>query len=227
MDLWPILFLVLSGFFLSACGNNESEKDNVVADVSISESIAISSYTIVKDTNLATIKRSVDVILDAELSVEALTAIAVEIKKSDSKKYDRTFIIFNLSTDAPNAAAWATGHSNPNLKIEILRYNTLGNTAAVTGTGKWYENSGLHKASISDWKRAARENKIGTAADWTLSGAPTIKKQVMDSGDFDNLKPFANALVNCIDIAVEGTAVDHQEAAMFAVLCMSTMGWLK
>ncbi|MDD5215665.1 MAG: hypothetical protein PHQ03_09040 [Methylococcales bacterium] len=85
-------------------------------------------YKVVKDEKLGNIKRMVDVVLSEKISEEELKKIAMEIKHSDSKNYDKTFITYSLSADKKftkdrNRDGWATTHFNPNLEVKIQGLN--------------------------------------------------------------------------------------------------------
>jgi hypothetical protein len=90
---------------------------------------------------------------------------------------------------------------------------------------KWYAGGGLHSSSVQEWRKSTYENKLATAADWTLA-SPSVKKTVQDSGDINTNKFFAKELVTCIDKAIEGVDISGG-ATDIAVSCMVIMGWLK
>lgn len=66
------------------------------------------------------IKRSIDVRLNHKVSEDVLRAIALKLKASDPKTYERTFICYYLPGQAVGAGAWATTHFNPGLEVRIL-----------------------------------------------------------------------------------------------------------
>ncbi len=77
-------------------------------------------YRIIKDTHKRDIKRVVDVELNKKVSDDVLKKIALNIKKKDSKFYQRTFISYFIEGSDRNAGSWAWTNFNPNLKVKIL-----------------------------------------------------------------------------------------------------------
>lgn len=111
-----------------------------------------------------------------------------------------------------------------NLFIVILI--TLLSTIAFAQ--EWYKNGTLHGSTIKIWKQSSYDNKIATSADWVLAGSKSIKSKVVNSGDIDNLKPYAKELVVCIDGATKDHSNwDSSTATDVAVSCMAQMGWLQ
>jgi len=81
-----------------------------------SDSVATEPYTVISDTTLLRIKRSVDVRLENQITEQQLHDIAKEIFRSG---YDKTFILYYLPGMQVDSGAWATTHFNPKLKIRI------------------------------------------------------------------------------------------------------------
>ena len=102
--------LVLVGTLLlsSGCGDVPSK---IPSDI---------TYTVINETKLPRIKRSVDIRLNRPVSEATLTTIAAEIKSSDSGDYERTFIGYYLPEMQVGAGCWATSHYNPDLDVQIL-----------------------------------------------------------------------------------------------------------
>jgi len=93
---------------------------------------------------------------------------------------------------------------------------------------KWYEHATLHKSTIKVWKKATQEDKLATSADWILTASPRISNEIKNSGNIDNLKPYANELVECINKSIDGVdTIDDQQTTQSAITCMTLMGWLK
>lgn len=84
------------------------------------------SYPIISDTeeyNHFTKKRFVDVRLNMKVSAEVLREIALEVKATEIKQYERTFINYHLYRSyAPltKGRAWAITPFNPTLSVQIL-----------------------------------------------------------------------------------------------------------
>jgi len=77
------------------------------------------NYEIINQHSLPNIKRMLDIRLNKKVSKDVLTTIALTLKKSDPKRYKRTFIGYFLPGMEVNAGSWATSHFNPDLKVEI------------------------------------------------------------------------------------------------------------
>lgn len=92
----------------------------LAASLAISSASAVTKYQIVSDDAVASIKRSVVVLLYGRPSAEELKAIALKIKAKNPKSFDRTFIMYRLKGADTAGAAWATTHFNPGLEVKIL-----------------------------------------------------------------------------------------------------------
>lgn len=91
---------------------------------------------------------------------------------------------------------------------------------------KWYSTGSLHQSTVSEWKSASSSNRLATVADWALT-RPSIKNKVQKSGSMDTLKPYAFALVACINEAVKDQDYDNVNTSELAAVCMITMSWEK
>jgi len=78
------------------------------------------SYSIIDSSAVPGIKRSLDVRLNKKVSERTLRALALKLKSQDSRKYERTFIVYYLPDMKVDAGAWATTHFNPDLEVRIL-----------------------------------------------------------------------------------------------------------
>ncbi len=110
-----------------SCGKNSS---NTTVELQESESITTAdnlkssedsnvNYTVIKDSNMGSIKRSVEVMLEEKITEEELQILANLIRDSDSSNYERTFIGYRVKGE-DNNAYWATTHFDPNLEVKIL-----------------------------------------------------------------------------------------------------------
>ena len=74
-------------------------------------------YTVIEGQIIPGVKRSLEVHINRRVSEDVLRSIALKLKNSDPKKYDRTFIEYYLPdvTDC-----WATTHFNPSLEVRFL-----------------------------------------------------------------------------------------------------------
>lgn len=64
-----------------------------------------------------------------------LQKLAVKLKESEHREYDRLFITYYLPGMTPGTGAWATSHFNPNLEIKILG-TTIEEEKALKGESK-------------------------------------------------------------------------------------------
>ncbi len=101
-----LILMVLSG-----CDDTSSREGPIPADV---------TYTIINQSSMLNIKKSLDIRLNKKVSEGALKTIALALRESDLKSYERTFIVYYLADMEVGAVGWATSHFNPDLKIRIL-----------------------------------------------------------------------------------------------------------
>ncbi len=106
------------------------------------------------------------------------------------------------------------------LAVTILVTLILTSTAFAA----WYEGGNLHRATVSEWKRATWANKIATAGDIVTSCCPNIVREVKRSGSMDTLYQHALQLVTCMDTSVRGDVNGSMRVSRLAALCISTMG---
>lgn len=84
------------------------------------ETVEGATYSIISDSSLHNIKRSIEVRLNKKISKEMLRTIALKLKNTERKKYKRTFIFYLLPDMKTDNMAWATTHFNPKLEVRIL-----------------------------------------------------------------------------------------------------------
>ncbi len=77
-------------------------------------------YIVMEKSNLGNIKGSIDIRLGEKVTKEFLHKLALELRETESRKYDRLFITYYLPGMTPGSGAWAISHFDPNLKIKIL-----------------------------------------------------------------------------------------------------------
>lgn len=78
------------------------------------------TYEIISQDIMPDIKRGLVIRLNKKVSKDVLKSLAMELKNSDSRNYQRTFIVYYLPEMEINAACWATTHFNPELEVRIL-----------------------------------------------------------------------------------------------------------
>ncbi len=79
---------------------------------------------------------------------------------------------------------------------------------------KWFEGGNLHKATISQWKKATYRNKLATAGDWLA--ATKWKGHINSMDDFNRLKVKAAVLVNAIDGSIKVDEIDEIESMVIS-----------
>jgi len=77
-------------------------------------------YAIIEKESIGSIKLSMDIRLEQEVSEGFLATLALKLRQDEPVKYDRMFICYYLPEMTPGSGAWATSHFNPNLEVTIL-----------------------------------------------------------------------------------------------------------
>lgn len=114
------------------------------------------NYTIIEKSNLGNIKGSIDIRLEKKVTKDFLQKFALELRKNESKKYERLFITYYLPGMTPGSGAWATSHFNPKLKVEILGTTIEEEKALLNDSkkssgqiiGEWIERNSLYWGEI-------------------------------------------------------------------------------
>lgn len=76
-------------------------------------------YTITKDEAMGPIKRTVEATLEQKVNEETLAKLATEIRDSNKKKFNFTFIGWRVEGEKLDTY-WANTTFNPDLKINII-----------------------------------------------------------------------------------------------------------
>ncbi len=106
----PIAILVIS-FLLFGYEVEASSEANIPDDI---------EYNIIEDVKKLDIKRSVVVSLNRKVSRDVLKKIALTLKQSDTRFYQRTFIGYFLMGEDKNNGYWARTDFIPNLEVRII-----------------------------------------------------------------------------------------------------------
>jgi len=102
----------------------------------------------------------------------------------------------------------------------------------------WYQGGTLHSAGALAWQKSDYQNKLATCSDFIASMwqkgnfKPFIQNAIKT---VDDMRPYAEDLVNCLDAALEkhpdtetnDQMYANQKVSEMAVMCMVTMGWVK
>jgi len=101
---------------------------------------------------------------------------------------------------------------------------------------KWHENGTLHKKSALEWQTASHADKLATCADFVTkmwhdeNFKPSIANKI---ATVDDVRPFAQELVDFLDAAFKTDPVPEQNRIRFtnqtvsytAAIGMVAMGW--
>ena len=90
--------------------------------------------------------------------------------------------------------------------------------------GHWYVGGTLYNATVGEWHKSSYENKLATAANWTLV-QPTIRKISRKSSSMETVRPYARELVACMDQVSVGDSLADKNESSLAETCMASMGW--
>lgn len=82
---------------------------------------------------------------------------------------------------------------------------------------EWAQGGTLHDATVAEWRAGTPEDQLATAGDWV--SASMLRREYVPSG-FDEIRVQAIELRTCIDAAVEGGELDHQDVASSATVCL-------
>lgn len=86
----------------------------------LSGTVLAANYSVISESEVKNHRHSIDVRLSKKVPEQELRSIAIELKKSESKVYDRTFIVYYLPDMKVGGGAWATTHFDPDLEVRIL-----------------------------------------------------------------------------------------------------------
>ena len=90
--------------------------------------------------------------------------------------------------------------------------------------GHWYVGGTLYNATAGEWHISSYENKLATAANWTLMD-PNIRKISYKSSSMETVRPYAIELVACVDQVSVGDSYAEKNVSSLAAACIVSMGW--
>ena len=88
----------------------------------------------------------------------------------------------------------------------------------------WYVGGTLYNATAGEWHKSSHENRLATAANWTLM-QPNIRKISSKSSSMETVRPYAIELVACVDQVSVGDNYADKKVSSLAAACMVSMGW--
>jgi len=149
---------------------------------------------IINEETMTTVKKTIYVEMTEEMTEEQLTEVSTYLKNNNSE-FEKIFVFYFLPDMDIDEMAWATGHYNPNLNINILGITNsekeeLENLEFPEGEiiGDWYDNSTLAENRIIIFK--VDENyKMQTTYKGESSFEKDVKLSIQDGlsrFDYDN-----------------------------------------
>lgn len=119
------------------------------------------TYTVINTEVIPGIKRSLDVRLSRKVAEDVLRSIALDLKRGDPKRYERTFIVYYLFDMEVGAGGWATTHFNAALEVKILGLTATEEEsramrvedAAREVVGSWLDQSPVVGGRISIYRK--------------------------------------------------------------------------
>lgn len=88
----------------------------------VKPALTLPKHSIIEDTSMGTIKRTIDVRLEQKITEDELRLLGEEIKRKGGKSYERVFITYYLPHQTPGSGAWATTHFDPDIDVRILGF---------------------------------------------------------------------------------------------------------
>ena len=79
---------------------------------------------------------------------------------------------------------------------------------------EWYSGGTLHRSTASEWRAAAPQNRLATAADWAAAALEKMGRKV----SLSDLRPYADAILTCSNEAILDSPGNLQ-VAQIAALC--------
>jgi hypothetical protein len=142
------------------------------------------NYKVIEKNDLGTVKGTIIIGLEKKVAKDFLHKMALNLKESQSKKYDRLFIEYYLPGMKPGSGAWATSHFNPNLEVRILG-TTIEEEKALMGEpkesldgliGEWLDESPYFGAKYSLIKKNEKIIMVKKFKDGSGSEKEMIQK---------------------------------------------------
>jgi hypothetical protein len=144
------------------------------------------TYTVINTEVIPGIKRSLDVRLSRKVEEDVLRSVALNLKRDDPKRYERTFIVYYLPDMEVGAGGWATTHFNPELEVKILGLTAKQEESLATKVedvarevvGSWLDQSPMVGGRISIYRKEGmlymeRTFKDGSSSNKELAEKPS------------------------------------------------------
>ena len=88
--------------------------------------------------------------------------------------------------------------------------------------GEWYQGGSLHKATLGQWSGASYQDKLATSGDFVAAMRDRLNIELRT---IEEIKPYAAAIVKCIDESAYEPQLEGQKVAEIAAACAILMGW--
>lgn len=144
-----------------------------------------------------------------------------DIAETESKKNKRTviFLCILLGVVIVFAAISFIHHQTEKVYSNIIDSINGSISPTLTPTLAWYEGGTLHKATIGEWKKASYQNRLATAADFTVAFSEVYDFKI---NSIDQIKAPAEELEKCISTAAEANVENHL-VSDYGAACWMTM----
>ena len=156
------------------------------------------TFRVLEDSAVPGIKRSVVIELNKKVDSGVLRVIAMRVKHSDRRPFDRTFILYYLPNRQVGEAAWATTHFNPELDVRIIgatdeQEQVLKQKVAQAGkddvVGHWFDASPGIENRISIFRSGDQVKMEKTWRDGSVSEFEATESSGVAGRTFRIVKP--------------------------------------
>ena len=114
--------------------------------------------------------------------------------------------------------------SNGKVAIDLNSGNIV---SSKPNKKEWYEGGTLHQATVKEWRKATRQNKLATCADFVATANKENMLKFSASG-MSELKSYAEELVDFIDTATDGAEkINSHKVSEIAATGFHMMKWIK
>lgn len=117
----------------------------------------------------------------------------------------------------------ACSSSEPKERSQTKPTATSSSRSAARAASQWYQGGSLHRSDVKAWRNGAAANRLATCADFAATRLSDEEKKAMKT--MDDLKPIAQNLCQCINVAVNDLPreLDGQNIAEVASACTLIM----
>lgn len=154
------------------------------------------NYSIIEEANLGSVKGSISIRLKKKVSKDSLHKLALKLRETQPRKYNRLFITYYLPNMTPGSGAWATTHFNPSLKVSILGLTIEEEKALIEGSkassgeiiGEWFDETPFIGSKHALLKKNEKIIMVRKYADGSHSEIEMIQKNQSGMSRFERKK---------------------------------------